>query len=162
MGKRLLIGSITTLIIGLIVGFYFGQLQSKPTTETSTTTTSTETKQPIKMTPTTSARGVLSVEKPAEGEEVETPLLVTGSVQAKKGTVIIKLSQKESGVVVGEKKTTINGLSDKIQFAEAIQFGLPVIPQPGMLEVSFKDGSGKGLDDIVNLTINFPSDLGGP
>ena len=76
---------------------------------------------------------------------------MVGSVKAKKGTVTIKLSQTGSGV---------GSLSDNIQFAEAIMFGLPAIPQEGILEVSFKDESGQGLDDSVRIEIELPSDLG--
>ena len=150
MGNKLLIGTILAPIVGLAVGFYIGQSQTK-TPDKSPLTTESQSSQTKNDEPATSDKGVISVERPAKGDEIGTPLLVVGSVKAKKGTVTIKLSQTGSGV---------GSLSDNIQFAEAIMFGLPAIPQEGILEVSFKDGSGQGLDDSVRIEIEFPSDLG--
>ena len=159
MGNKLLIGTILAPIVGLAVGFYIGQSQTK-TPDKSPLTTESQSSQTKNDEPATSDKGVISVERPAKGDEIGTPLLVVGSVKAKKGTVTIKLSQKDSGVVVGTKEAKIDGLSDNIQFAEAIMFGLPAIPQEGILEVSFKDESGQGLDDSVRIEIELPSDLG--
>ena len=150
MGNKLLIGTILAPIVGLAVGFYIGQSQTK-TPDKSPLTTESQSSQTKNDEPATSDKGVISVERPAKGDEIGTPLLVVGSVKAKNGTVTIKLSQTGSGV---------GSLSDNIQFAEAIMFGLPAIPQEGILEVSFKDGSGQGLDDSVRIEIEFPSDLG--
>lgn len=61
--------------------------------------------------------------------------------------------------VTEDKVVKITGKSDKIDFAETIQFGLPAMPQPGILEIEYKDASGKG-DDKISLEVNFPSDLG--
>ncbi len=159
MDKKLLVGTLVALIVGLVAGFYIGQSQTKSSVE-SPATTESQSSQTRNNDPVTSAKGVISVEKPAEGSEIGTPLLVIGSVKSNKGTVSIILSQKDSGVVVGTKEAKIDGVSDNIQFAEAILFGLPAIPQEGILEVSFKDESGSGADDSVSLNVNFPSDLG--
>lgn len=150
MGNKLLIGTILAPIVGLAVGFYIGQSQTK-TPDKSPLTTESQSSQTKNDEPATSDKGVISVERPAKGDEIGTPLLVVGSVKAKNGTVTIKLSQTGSGV---------GSLSDNIQFAEAIMFGLPAIPQEGILEVSFKDESGQGLDDSVRIEIELPSDLG--
>lgn len=113
------------------------------------------------MTYTSSAKGVVQVGSPTPSQEIRSPLTVTGFVYGDNGTLTIRLKQKESGVYVTEDKTVrISGASDQITFAEAIQFGLPAMPQPGILEVIYKDNSGKGLDDRVSLEVNFPTDLG--
>lgn len=106
-------------------------------------------------------KGVIIVKTPIKGEEIKSPLTISGLVYGNNGTLTIKLKQKESGQYVTEDKVVqIEGKSDNISFAEAIQFGLPVQPQPGVLEIEYKDKSGKGLDDKVSVEVNFPSDLG--
>ncbi len=107
-----------------------------------------------------SAKGVIQLEAPQQDSKLVSPLQVSGFVYGNSGTVAIKLRQKESGVVVAEKTAVIKGQADQISFAESLQFALPVVPQPGVLEVTFKDTSGKGLDDTVSIAVNFPSDLG--
>lgn len=108
-----------------------------------------------------SAKGVVIVQKPAKSEKITSPLTVSGFVYGNDGILTIKLKQKESGEYVTEDKVVkIFGKADKISFAESLQFGLPVEPQTGILEVSFKGGSGKGLDDKVEIEVEFPSDLG--
>lgn len=108
-----------------------------------------------------SAKGVIIVKTPVKDEEIKSPLTVSGFVYGNNGTLTIKLKQKESGQYVTEDKIVkISGKSDNISFAENLQFGLPAIPQPGILEVEYKDSSSKGLDDKVSIEVNFPSDLG--
>lgn len=108
-----------------------------------------------------SAKGVIILKTPAKGEEIKSPLTVSGLVYGNNGTLTIKLKQKESNQYVTEDKIVkILGQSDNISFAESLQFGLPAMPQIGILEVEYKDSSGKGLDDKVSLEVNFPSDLG--
>lgn len=108
-----------------------------------------------------SAKGVVIVQNPKPSQIITSPLTVSGLVYGNNGTLTIKLKQKESGQYVTEDKVVkISGSSDNITFAEALQFGLPVMPQTGILEVSFKDESGQGLDDNVSLEVEFPSDLG--
>lgn len=108
-----------------------------------------------------SAKGVVIVQSPKNGQEIKSPLTVTGFVYGNNGTLTIKLKQKESGQYVTQDKVVkIEGKSDQISFAEAIQFGLPAMPQSGVLEIGYKDKSGKGLDDRVEIEVEFPSDLG--
>lgn len=108
-----------------------------------------------------SAKGVIMIQTPTKGQEIRPPLTVTGLVYGNNGTLTIKLKQKESGMYVTEDKVVkISGKSDNISFAEAMMFGLPAMPQPGILEVSYKDDSDQGLDDKVSIEVNFPSDLG--
>lgn len=108
-----------------------------------------------------SAKGVIQIRAPQTGQEIRSPLMVTGLVYGNNGTLTIKLKQKNSGMYVTEDKVvTLFGKSDTINFAEAIQFGLPVEPQLGILEIIYKDKSGKGLDDKVSVEVNFPGDLG--
>lgn len=108
-----------------------------------------------------SAKGVIIVKTPGKNEEIKSPLTVSGLVYGNNGTLTIKLKQKTSGQYVTEDKVVkIFGKSDNISYAEAIQFGLPAMPQPGILELEYKDASGKGLDDKVSIDVNFPSDLG--
>lgn len=107
------------------------------------------------------AKGVIGISNPRPGQKITSPLTVTGVVYVKKGKLTITLKQKESGSVVTEPKTIqIDGSSDNIQFAETIQFGLPAKPQSGILEISFKDETGKNADDEVSIEVEFPSDLG--
>lgn len=108
-----------------------------------------------------SAKGVIGVLNPKPKQTIVSPLTITGIVYIKKGKLTITLKQKESGSIVTEPKTVeIRGNSDRIEFAEAIQFGLPAQPQPGILEVSFQDETGRNADDKVSIEVNFPSDLG--
>ena len=127
---------------------------TKPSPSASTTTPATEASS-------SSAKGVVIVQSPTAGKEIKSPLTVTGFVYGNKGTLTIKLKQKKSGSYVTEDKVVkISGSADKVSFAEAIQFGLPAEPQEGVLEIVYKDGSGKGLDDKVSVDVKFPSDLG--
>ncbi|MBI2595104.1 hypothetical protein HYW46_00015 [Candidatus Daviesbacteria bacterium] len=108
-----------------------------------------------------SPKGVVIVQKPTKGEKITSPLTISGFVYGNNGTLTIKLKQRIGGSYVTEDKIVkIQGKSDNISFAEAIQFGLPVEPQTGILEVIFKDNSGKSLDDKVEIEVEFPSDLG--
>ena len=108
-----------------------------------------------------SAKGEIIVETHTNGQEIKSPLTVTGLVYGNNGTLTIKLKQKESGMYVTQDKVVkISGKSANIAFAGAIMFGLPAMPQPGILEVEYKDASGQGLDDKVSIEVNFPSDLG--
>lgn len=140
------------VVVLLVFAFSQGKLQIStqsvfPNTDGSTTSSS--------------AKGVIIVKTPGRGEEIKSPLTVSGLVYGNNGTLTIKLKQKESSqYVTGDKIVKISGKSDNISFAEAIQFGLPAMPQAGILEVEYKDASGKGLDDKVSLEVNFPSDLG--
>lgn len=106
-----------------------------------------------------SAKGVVQLASPAAGTTIESPLQVTGFVYGNNGTLTIELAQKESGVVVVQKKTAISGKADQIQFAESLLFALPAIPQPGILTVAYKDAQGV-RDDSVSIEVSFPSDLG--
>lgn len=165
---------IVVLVLAALLGFiafFFLQgqeFQSATTPKTQTATQSQETvdSKPLEHPktgkgPTSSAKGVVIVEAPTPYQEIRSPLLVTGFVYGNKGKLTIKLKQKESGAYVTEDKViNIAGKADKISFAEAIQFGLPVEPQVGVLELIFQDGSGQGLDDQVFLEVNFPGDLG--
>lgn len=108
-----------------------------------------------------SAKGVVIVKTPAKGEQIKSPLTVSGFVYGNNGTLTIKLKQKTSGqYVTDDKVVKISGKADKISFAEGLQFGLPVMPQTGVLEIEYKDKSGKGLDDKVAIEVEFPTDLG--
>lgn len=153
-----------------VLAFVFSQTKlqnlaktdSQPTNQPITSQSSTQSAFPNTDINTTSssAKGVIIVKTPAKGEEIKSPLTVSGFVYGNNGTLTIKLKQKESGQYVTEDKVVkIEGKSDQISFAEAIQFGLPAMPQPGILEVEYKDASSKGLDDNVSIEINFPSDL---
>ncbi|MBI4067051.1 hypothetical protein HY407_01605 [Candidatus Gottesmanbacteria bacterium] len=139
---------------------YRGSTEPKSTT-TPTQSNDISIPQTTDKTETSSPKGVIEVKDPKPGQEIYSPLTVIGTVYGNNGILTIKLKQKESGMYVTEDKVVnIKGLSDNITFAEAIQFGLPVQPQPGIIEVIFQDNSGQGLDDQVNLEIYFPSDLG--
>lgn len=147
---------IVAVILILIGGYFLFNNQYKP---------QNITPQPvvtdIKPNLTGTAKGVIGISNPKPGQKIISPLTVTGVVYVKKGEITITLKQKESGSVVSKPKTVqINGSSDNIQFAEAIQFGLPTKPQPGILEISFKDETGKDADDKVEIEVEFPSDLG--
>lgn len=110
---------------------------------------------------TSTAKGVVIVKTPTRGEEIKSPLTVSGFVYGNNGTLTIKLKQKISGQYVTEDKVVkIAGKSDQISFAESLQFGLPAMPQTGILEIEYKDESGKKLDDKVKIEVEFPSDLG--
>lgn len=110
---------------------------------------------------TSTAKGVVIVKSPVKGEKIKSPLTVTGFVYGNNGTLTIKLKQKDSGQYVTEDKVVkIEGKSDQISFAESLQFGLPAMPQTGVLEIEYTDKSGKGLDDKVQIEVKFPSDLG--
>lgn len=161
---------ITVAVIALLV-FAFSQdkLQistktpPQPTNQQTTYTNSTQSAFPDTdgSTTSSSAKGVIIGKTPSKGEEIKSPLTVSGLVYGNNGTLTIKLKQKESGQYVTEDKVVkISGKSDNISFAEAIQFGLPAMPQTGILELEYKDASGKGLDDKVSIEVNFPSDLG--
>ena len=147
-----------------LVGFFIlaqGKLQTKtspqPATQPVTKTPFPDTEKPTS----SSAKGVIILQTPSKGEEIKSPLTVTGYVYGNNGTLTIKLKQKESGqYVTEEKQVKISGKSDNISFAEAIQFGLPAQPQPGILEIEYKDKSSKGMDDIISVEVSFPSDLG--
>lgn len=106
-----------------------------------------------------SAKGVIQLSHPADGSTIESPLQVVGFVYGNNGTLTFELAQKESGVTVSEKSTTISGEADRIQFAESLLFALPAIPQPGILTVTYKDRDAV-LDDSVSIEVSFPSDLG--
>lgn len=159
---------ITVIFIIALVGYFFsqGKLNLNKSSNTGSVQ-STKVSESIKPTPidnnlgSGSAKGVVIVQKPATSEKITSPLTVSGFVFGNNGTLTIKLKQKESGQYVTEDKVVkISGKADKINFAEALQFGLPVQPQTGILEVSFKDDSGKGLDDKVEMEVEFSSDLG--
>lgn len=142
---------LTVIAILAVAGYFvFGKnLTTKSTINDAQNTTSS------------SAKGVIIVKTPSKGEEIKPPLTVTGFVYGNNGTLTIKLKQKDSGqYVTVDKIVKIFGKSDNISFAEGLQFGLPVMPQMGILEVEYKDASGKGLDDKVSIEVNFPSDLG--
>lgn len=153
---------IVVVFIIALAGYFFSFSQNK-----SEPVQSTKVSESIKPTPidnnlgSGSAKGVVIVQKPAPSETITSPLTVSGFVFGNNGTLTIKLKQKISGQYVTEDKVVkISGLADKISFAEALQFGLPVEPQTGILEVIFKDNSGKGLDDKAEIEVQFPSDLG--
>lgn len=155
---------LTLIVIALILLFLGvlllrrDQLQQTVTGPQETSSPATQTTTSV---PTTSAKGVVAIESPKPKEEITSPLTVTGFVWGNNGRLTIKLKQKESGqYVIEDKVVAISGAADKISFAEAIQFGLPVMPQAGILEVIFEDLSGQGLDDSVAVEVNFPSDLG--
>lgn len=163
-------GSVPIVIIAIIVtltAFYLissGKLSQTPTKPKPTIPPSSSLKTSSSTNDnslTSSAKGVVQVSNPAPGREITSPLTVSGFVYGNKGTLTIKLKQKETGQYVSEDKIAqILGKADKISFAEAIQFGLPVKPQTGILEVIYKDESGQGLDDKVSIEVQFPSDLG--
>lgn len=157
------------LLAALVFIFSQGKLQlstktsPQPTKEPATSTTSSQSALPNLNGDTTSssAKGVIMVKTPTKGEEIKSPLTVSGFVYSNNGTLTIKLKQKESGQYVTEDKVVkISGKSDNISFAESLQFGLPVQPQPGILEIEFQDAGGGRLDDKVSIEVNFPSDLG--
>ncbi|MBI4022396.1 MAG: hypothetical protein HY372_03480 [Candidatus Andersenbacteria bacterium] len=106
-----------------------------------------------------SAKGVIQLASPSAGSTITSPLQITGLVYGNNGTLTIELAQAESGVVVAEKTTVISGQSDQIQFAESLLFALPVVPQTGILTVTYADAAGV-LDDSVSIEVSFPSDLG--
>lgn len=110
---------------------------------------------------TSTAKGVVIVKSPTKGKEIRSPLTVTGFVYGNNGTLTIKLKQKISGQYVTEDKVVkIEGKSDQISFAESLQFGLPAMPQTGVLEIEYKDKNNQKLDDKVEIEVEFPSDLG--
>lgn len=161
---------LTVAVVALLV-FAFSQSKlqlpaktpPQPAPQQTTSTNSTQSAFPntVGNTTSSSAKGVIIVKMPGKGEEIKPPLTVTGFVYGNNGTLTIKLKQKESGQYVTENKVVkISGKSDNIPFAETIQFGLPAMPQTGILEVEYKDASGKGLNDKVSIDVNFPSDLG--
>lgn len=156
--------SAQLIIIGIIVIFLvfaFSQSKPQPPAKLPVQSANQQINLASSTTTSSSAKGVIIVKTPAKGEEIKSPLTVTGFVYGNNGIITIKLKQKESGQYVTEDKVVkIEGKSDQISFAEAIQFGLPIIPQTGILEVEYKDASGKSLDDKVSLEVNFPSDLG--
>lgn len=161
---------ITVFVVGVLVfAFSQGMLQlpiktsPKSTNQPAASTNSTQSAFPNTDDNTTSssAKGVIILQTPTKREEIKSPLTVSGLVYGNNGTLTIKLKQKESGQYVTEDKVVkISGKSDNISFAEAIQFGLPAQPQPGILEIEYKDKSSKGLDDKVSVEVSFPSDLG--
>lgn len=155
---------IIVTIILLALGFFvLSQNKAQPTNQQIPSTNSTPSAFPNAdgNTTSSSAKGVIIVKTPIKGEVIKSPLTVSGLVYGNNGTITIRLKQKESGTYVTEDKVIkISGQSDKITFAEAIQFGLPAIPQTGILEIEYKDASGKGLNDKVLIDVNFPSDLG--
>lgn len=155
---------IVVVIATLALGAYFAysnQNKTNPTLQPALSPTPLPSSKTSTKATSSSAKGVVIVQSPAAGQEIRSPLTVTGFVYGNNGTLTIKLKQKESGQYVTEDKVVkISGKSDKISFAEAIQFGLPAQPQAGILEVEYKDASGKGLDDKVSIEIQFPSDLG--
>lgn len=151
---------IALVLIIALVGYLLSQNKSEPAQ-------SVQVSESIKPTPidnnlgSGSAKGVVIIQKPAPSETITSPLTVSGFVFGNNGTLTIKLKQKISGQYVTEDKVVkISGKADKISFAEALQFGLPAEPQTGILEVIFKDNSGKGLDDKAEIEVKFPSDLG--
>lgn len=149
---------IAAIVLVLIGGYFL--LNRQPSSQISTPSPQ-PTPADVKSQLTGTAKGVIGISNPKPGQEITSPLTVTGVVYVKKGKVTITLKQKESGSIVTEPKIIqINGASDNIQFAEAIQFGLPVEPLTGILEVSFKDETGAGADDKVSIEVEFPSDLG--
>lgn len=157
---------IVLVIVVALAGLYFFT-QRKPSAQKTETPVVYQTPSPkLKLSANNnlgsgSAKGVVIVQKPMPSEKITSPLTVSGFVFGNNGTLTIKLKQKESGEYVTEDKVVkISGKADKISFAEALQFGLPVQPQTGVLEVSFKDGSGQGLDDKAEIEVEFPSDLG--
>lgn len=148
---------IAVVVLIFIAGYFLLNNHSKPQNPTPSQSVPIDTKSEL----TGTAKGVIGISNPKPGQKITSPLTVTGIVYVKKGEITITLKQKESGSVVNKPKTVqINGSSDNIQFAEAIQFGLPTKPQPGILEVSFKDETGKNADDKVEIEVEFPSDLG--
>lgn len=146
---------IIGVVIILVIGFFvFLQPKNKPAD-------SVNSPPPNQAEMFSSAKGVVIVKSPNKGEKIKSPLTVTGFVYGNNGILTVKLKQKESGQYVTEDKIVkIEGISDKISFAETIQFGLPVMPQTGVLEIEYKDKSGKGLSDRVDIEVEFPSDLG--
>ena len=145
---------ITIIVLGLFVVMQ-GKLQipTKPSPQPII--------QPAASNISSSAKGVVIVKTPLKQEEIKSPLTVTGFVYSNNGILTIKLKQKESNQYVTEDKIVkISGKSDQISFAETLQFGLPAMPQVGVLEIEYKDQSNKGLDDKVTIEVNFPSDLG--
>ncbi len=161
---------IGVILVAIVAGYFLSQNQlpfsntskEQPKEQISPQKKVTTTPQPDQSSSTSSSpKGVVIVQKPAKGENITSPLTISGFIYGNNGTLTIKLKQKESGSYVTEDKTVkIQGQSDKISFAEAIQFGLPVQPQTGVLELIYKDNSGKGLDDKVEIEVEFPSDLG--
>lgn len=146
-------GSAPILIIVLAVAIFAGYLLSQNKYPKFSETVPSPTPSVNK--------GVIQLKLPGSKQEITSPLTVSGLVYGNNGTLTIKLKQKESGqYVTEEKQVKIFGKSDNISFAQAIQFGLPVQPQTGILEIFYKDESGKGLDDKVSIEVEFPSDLG--
>lgn len=154
---------IILVIVVALAGLYFFT-QRKPSAQKTETPATSQTPAPKTENANLgqgSAKGVVIVQNPKPKQVITSPLTVSGVVYGNNGTLTIKLKQKESGEYVTEDKVAkISGKADKISFAEALQFGLPVQPQTGVLEVSFKDGSGQGLDDKAEIEVEFPSDLG--
>ncbi|MBI2022018.1 hypothetical protein HYS93_04050 [Candidatus Daviesbacteria bacterium] len=158
---------IGVILIAIIAGFLLSQdklpfsntSKEQPKEQTPSAEKVSTAPQPDQAS--SSPKGVVIVQKPAKGEKITSPLTISGFVYGNNGTLTIKLKQKISGSYVTEDKVVkIQGKSDNISFAEAIQFGLPVQPQTGVLELIYKDNSGKGLDDKVEIEVEFPSDLG--
>lgn len=149
------------ILLAIILVIIGGFLLFSPKNNPAPTPTPSPVKSTINTSPSGSAKGVVMVDSPVAGSEIKSPLIVSGFVYSKKGTLTITLKQKESGAIVTTPKIVkIQGQADKISFVEALQFGLPVKPQVGILELSFKDESGKGADDKFSIPVQFPSDLG--
>lgn len=152
---------IALIIAALVLGAYFAYSNQNKTIPAGKSSPTTASSTPVPPTGSSSAKGVIIVHSPTAGQAIRSPLTVTGFVYGNQGTLTIKLKQSKSGMYVTEDKVIkIAGASDKITFAEAIQFGLPAEPQTGTLEVLYKDDSGKGLDDKISINVQFPSDLG--
>lgn len=167
MSTRLIIITVLAVLGFLVLSQGKFQLPTKtppqPTNQPTTFTNSTQSAFPNTDANITSssAKGVIILQTPTRNEEIKSPLTISGLIYGNNGTLTIKLKQKESGQYVTEDKVVkISGKSDNISFAETIQFGLPAMPQTGILEVEYKDASAKGLDDKVSVEVNFPSDLG--
>lgn len=164
--KVIVIIAVVVAVIGLIFLLLSQNRGQTPKSTPGTNQTQQPTKAPAStlsgdITYSSSSKGVVQVESPTEGQEVQSPLTVTGFVYGNNGTLTIKLKQQESGVYVTQDKTVqITGSADKINFAEAIQFGLPAMPQIYILKIVFKDNSGQGLDDSVSVEVNPSGDLG--
>lgn len=152
---------IAVVIAVLALGAYFAYSNQNKTIPASKPSPNPTKSAPVTQANSSSAKGVIMVQSPTAGQAIRSPLTVTGFVYGNQGTLTIKLKQSKSGMYVTEDKVIkIAGASDKITFAEAIQFGSPAEPQTGALEVLYKDESGKGLDDKVSIDVQFPSDLG--
>lgn len=149
------------IILLFVIGIYF---LSQPSMQLSKIQDSSALQSPtpqVTKPPSGTAKGVVFLEKPSPKDKITSPLVVSGTVQSKKGKLTITLKQKESGSVVTQPKVVqIQGESVTNKFAETLQFGLPVKPQTGILEIDFKDESGKNADDKFTIEVEFPSDLG--